>query len=135
MQLIRGILVGRVVSLPIFFYHVGSLHAELLSTLKLADPVILGGPLSVEIDETAIAFVTEKTVKSRCLHWYANWEPMNFAQLNPSICSATSIDESKLEGYLTLEGLDKGVLATVKYGEREDTFHPMKVRQSSFVLE
>ena len=76
--------------------YLGRVHVEIGRDIRLASPRVFGAPADIVCQETDVRLETSSGVFSRWIHWYADWEPVTFRELNPNVCSLVTVSKSSI---------------------------------------
>ena len=75
----------------------GRAHIEMGMDIRLASPRVFGTGGHIVCDESEIRLETTNGVFSRWKHWYADWEPVAFPDLESSVCYMVTVSKSNID--------------------------------------
>ncbi len=110
----------------------GCVHIELVNRLKLASPYVFGIPAIVQCTSSQVHLEKEGEIISRWVHWYTDWEPAIFQELDSTVGSITTVSRSKLDKLCTLHGLDIALLVRGRRATRRELSLGQEVRTETF---
>ena len=112
--------------------YLGRAHIGLGNVIRLASPRIFGAPAEIVCDESEIRLDTADGTMSRWIHWYADWEPVTFPELEPSVCSLVTVSKSNIESIQQLLGIQLTRWARVQRTVRSSSFGKYEVTSEVF---
>lgn len=112
--------------------HVGRIEAPVALQIKLACLGLGWRRGRVSCQENEIELQLNGEVVSRWHHWYSDWKPSIFTQLESDISGMTTVRRSWLQEYAKLSGLSLAILAKVRTGAREHTHQDHSVEVDQF---
>ena len=116
----------------IFPKEIGRIDTAVALQIKLAC-LGLGWRLGrVRCRKYDVELQTNEEVVSRWQHWYSDWEPSKFTQLDSEISGMTTVRRSWLREYAESTGLSLATLAKVRIGTREHTHQNHSVEVDQF---
>ena len=101
--------------------HVGRLDASVALEVKLACLALGWRRGRVRCRTNDVELQVDSEVVSRWYHWYSEWEPSKFTQLDTTVSQMTTIRRTWLLEYAKSSGLSVALLARVRVGAREHT--------------
>ena len=110
----------------------GRAHIEMGMDIRLASPRVFGATGCIVCDGSEIRLETTSGVFSRWLHWYANWEPVIFPELESSVCSLVTVSKSNIDDLRHLVGTRLGRWARVRQTVRSSRYGKYKVKSEVF---
>ena len=112
--------------------YLGRAHIGIGTAIRLASPRIFGVPAEIVCDESAIRLDTANGTMSRWIHWYADWEPVNFPELEPSVCSLVTVSKSNIDSLQHLLGTQLNRWARVQRTVRSSSYGKYEVKSEVF---
>ena len=106
----------------------GRAHIEIGMDVRFASPRAFGMAGRIVCDGSEIRMETASDVFSRWIHWYANWEPVSFPQLGPSVCSLVTVSKPYIDDLEQLLATRLGHWAIVKQATRSSRFGEYEVK-------
>ena len=110
----------------------GSVHVELSLNIELASPHVLGTWAMVECEPSEIRLTVGDDVLSRWVHWYTDWEPASFEDLNSYIGSLCTVAKTKVDELLRRPDLETVWLAQVRTAKRPKAYLKPKTHTETF---
>ena len=110
--------------------HIGRVHAEMASNIRLASPYVFGTSANVQCGPSEIRLEVGDEVLSRWVHWYADWEPTIFPELEDAVCSMTTVLKSSLDKLRASRGVEIARLVRVRRAARRAIYmqHEVEVK-------
>ena len=112
--------------------YLGRAHIGLGTVIRLASPRVFGVPAEIVCDESEIRLDTADGTMSRWIHWYADWEPVTFPELEPSVCSLVTVSKSNIEDIQQLLGTQLNRWARVQRTVRSSSYGKYEVTSEVF---
>ena len=110
----------------------GRIHTGMAFSIRLASPCVFRMSANVQCGHSEVRLETEGDVVSRWIHWYADWQPTMFPELDSVLGSITTISKSRLDRLRDLHGLDVAPLVKIRWGTRKRNYHDQEVQSESF---
>ena len=110
----------------------GRAHIEIGMDIKLASPRVFGTAGCIVCDGSEIRLETTSGVFSRWSHWYANWEPVTFPELESSVCSLVTVSKSNIDDLRRLVGTRLRRWTSVRQTARSSRYGEYKVKSEVF---
>ena len=112
--------------------YLGRAHIGLGPAIRLASPRVFGVPAEIVCNESEIRLDTAHGTMSRWIHWYADWEPVTFPELEPSVCSLVTVSKSNIEGIQQLLGTQLNRWTRVQRTVRSSSYGKYQVTSEVF---
>ena len=112
--------------------YIGRAHIGLGDVIRLASPRIFGIPAEIVCDEAEIRLDTADGTLSRWIHWYADWEPVNFPELEPIVCSLVTVSQSNIDSIQQLLGTQLDRWVRVQRADRSSSYGKYEVTSEVF---
>lgn len=112
--------------------YLGRAHVGLGTVIRLASPRVFGVPAEIVCDESEIRLDTADGTMSRWIHWYADWEPVTFPELEPSVCSLVTVSKSNIEHIQQLVGIKLNRWTRVRRSARSSSHGKYEVSSEIF---
>ena len=110
----------------------GRVHTEMVLNVRLASPYVFGTPANVLCGPSEIRLETGADVLSRWVHWYADWEPMIFPELQSGVCSMTTVSKSVLDKLRTSYGVEIARLVRICWASRREVYKEYEVEAEAY---
>lgn len=117
---------------PVAPEHVGRVDASIALQVRLA---CLGLGLRrgrVQCRSSHVELQVDAEAVSRWCHWYSDWEPSKFAQIDSNVSDMTTVRRSWLQAFVESSGCSLALLARVCVGTREHTHKIHNVEVDEF---
>ena len=111
---------------------VGRAHIGIASAIRLASPRVFATPATIACKESEIRLETAGRMLSRWIHWYADWEPTIFPELNPSVCWLATVSQSHLDEIQRILTVKLTRRAMVRRGVRSSEYEKCEVESEFF---
>lgn len=112
--------------------YLGRAHIGLGTAIRLASPRVFGVPAELVCNDTEIRLDTADGTMSRWIHWYADWEPVTFPELEPSVCSLVTVSNSDIDSLQKLLGTQLNRWARVRRTVRSSGYGKYEVTSEVF---
>ena len=112
--------------------YLGRAHIGMGTVIRLASPRVFGGSADIVCDESEIRLDTAGQTISRWVHWYSDWEPVIFPELDPSVCSLVTVSKSTVEHIQQFVGTQLIRRTTVRRGVRSSSYGKYEVSSEVF---
>lgn len=112
--------------------YLGRAHVGLGTVIRLASPRVFGVPAEIVCDESEIRLDTADGTMSRWIHWYADWEPVTFPELEPSVCSLVTVSKSNIEHIQQLLGTKLNRWTRIRRSARSSSHGKYEVSSEIF---
>ena len=112
--------------------HVGRVDGSVALEVKLACLALGWHQGKVRCRRSDVELQVDTGVISRWHHWYAEWRPSTFTQLDNIVSSMTTIQQTWLLAYAESFGLSVALLAQVRVGTRKHTHQDHSVDVHEF---
>ena len=110
----------------------GRVHTEMALNVRLASPYVFGTPANVVCGPSEIRLETGADVLSRWVHWYADWEPMIFPELESSVCSMTTVSKTSLDKLRNSHGVEIEQLVRIRWASRPEVYRGYEVEEEAY---
>ena len=114
--------------------HVGRIDASVALQIRLACLGLGWRKGRVRCRENDIELQMNAEVVSRWHHWYSDWQPSNFNQLESEISSMTTVRRPWLQEHVNSSGLSLAILAKIQVGIREQTYDNLSIDVDQFLI-
>ena len=112
--------------------YLGRSHIGIGTVIRLASPRVFGAPADIVCDDSEIRLDTAGGTISRWIHWYADWEPVTFPELEPSVCSLVTVSKSNIEDIQKLIGTQLNRWTRVQRTVRSSSYGKYEVTSEVF---
>ena len=119
-------------SRPFMPEYPGSVHVEFSLNIELASPHVLGTWAKVQCEPSEIRLTVGDDVLSRWVHWYTDWEPASFDDLDSYIGSLCTVAETKVDELLRRTDLETAWLAQVRTAKRPKSYLKPETHTETF---
>ena len=110
----------------------GRVHTEMALNIRLASPYVFGTSANVQCGPSEIRLESRGNVLSRWIHWYTDWEPTMFPELESAVGSMTTVLKSRLDQLRACHGVEIARLVRVRRGTKEEIYEEHKVETESY---
>ena len=110
----------------------GRVHTEMALNVRLASPYVFGMPANVQCGPSEIRLEAGANVLSRWVHWYADWEPTIFPELESDVCSMTTVSKSSLDKLRASSGMEIARLVRVRWASRREVHMKYEVEKDAY---
>ncbi len=110
----------------------GRVHTEMALNVRLASPYVFGTPSNVLCGPSEIRLETGTDVLSRWVHWYADWEPTIFPELESSVCSMTTVSKTSLDKLHNSHGVEIEQLVQIRWASRREGYMEYEVKEEAY---
>ena len=111
---------------------IGRVHIGMACDIKLASPYVFGTSANVQCSPTEIRLEVGGDVLSRWVHWYADWEPTIFTELESAVGSMTTVLKSSLDKVCASHDVEIARLVRVRRGVRPEVYLKHEVETDTF---
>ena len=111
---------------------IGRVHAEMSLNVRLASPYVFGTSANVQCGPSEIRLETGADVLSRWVHWYADWEPTIFPELESAVGSMTTVLKSSLDKLRASHGVEIARLVRIRWASRRETYSEYEVEAEAY---
>ena len=112
--------------------YLGRTHIGIGTAIRLASPRVFGASADIVCDESEIRLDTAGGTISRWIHWYADWEPVTFPELEPNVCSLVTVSKSNIERIQQLVGTQLNRWTRVRRSVRSSSYGKYEVSSEVF---
>ena len=112
--------------------HVGRVNASVALEVKLACLALGWRRGRVRCRRNNVELQVDAEVVSRWHHWYAEWEPSKFTQLDTIVSSMTTIQRTWLLQFVKSSDVSVALVARVHVGTREHRYEDHSVDVTNF---
>ncbi|MDE2740244.1 MAG: hypothetical protein OXI58_01530 [Gemmatimonadota bacterium] len=112
--------------------YIGRAHTDMVLNIRLASPYVFGTSANVQCGPSEIRLEAGSEVLSRWVHWYADWEPTTFPELESAVGSMTTVLKSRLDQLRAFHGVEIARLVRVRRGVRQEIYEEHKVATESY---
>ena len=116
----------------ILLENLGRVHTDMALNIRLASPYVFGTSANVQCGPSEIRLEAGSEVLSRWVHWYADWEPTTFSELESAVGSMTTVLKSRLDQLRACYGVEIARLVRVRRGVRQEIYEEHKVATESY---
>ena len=116
----------------ILLENLGRVHTDMALNIRLASPYVFGTSANVQCGPSEIRLEAGGDVLSRWVHWYADWEPTMFSELESAVGSMTTVLKSRLDQLRACHGVEIARLVRVRRGVRREIYEEHKVETESY---
>ena len=113
-------------------YNWGRVHSDMLLSVRLASPSLFGTAVDVECGSSDIRLVARDAVLARWMHWYADWEPTRWKEMDSFVGSVSTVSKAALDDFRTRRNMDIAKLVTVRWGKRPESWGEIEVEEETF---
>ena len=110
----------------------GRVHIDLAFNIRLGAPVVLGTSANVVCSPSDVRLEWGGEILSRWVHWYADWEPTAFPELESAVGSITTVSKSILDKLRASHGLKIARLVKVRRAARSEIYREFKVETEAY---
>ena len=110
----------------------GRTHIDMAFNIRLGAPVVLGTSANVVCSPSDVRLEWGGEILSRCVHWYADWEPTAFPELESAIGSITTVSNSIMDKLQVSHGLEIARLVQVRRATRSEIYEEFKVETEAY---
>ena len=110
----------------------GSVHVEFIQNIELASPYVFATSASVECAPSEIRLTSGDRVLSRWVHWYTDWEPASFEDLDSYIGSFCTVSNTEVYELLRMDDLETAWLAQVRTAKRPEVYMEPETHTETF---
>ena len=110
----------------------GSAHIEMALNIRLASPYVFGTSANVQCGPSEVRLESGDDVFSRWIHWYADWEPTIFRELESGVGSMTTILESSLDKLSASSRVEVARLVRVRRAARSTIYMQHEVEAEAY---
>ncbi len=111
---------------------IGRVHADIGSKIRLASPYVFETSANVQCGPTEIRLEAGGQVLSRWVHWYADWEPTIFTELESAVGSMTTVLKSSLDKVCASHDVEIARLVRVRRGVKPKVYMKPEVETDAF---
>ena len=112
--------------------YIGRVHTNMVLNIRLASPYVFGTSANVQCSPSEIRLESRGNVLSRWIHWYTDWEPTMFPELESAVGSMTTVLKSRLDQLRACHGVEIARLARVRRGTRREIYEEHEVEAESY---
>ncbi len=112
--------------------YIGRAHTDMVLNIRLASPYVFGTSANVQCGPSEIRLEARGNVLSRWVHWYTDWEPTTFPELESAVGSMTTVLKSRLDQLRAFHGVEIARLVRVRRGTRREIYEEHKVETESY---
>lgn len=111
---------------------IGRAHIDIACNLRLASPYLFETPARIQCSPSEIFFEAGGNVLTRWVHWYADWGPAMFRELESTIGSMSTVLKSSLDKLCASGDVEVARLVRVRRGTRQAIYDKHEVEIESF---
>ncbi len=111
---------------------IGRVHIGMACDIKLASPYVFGTSANVQCSPTEIRLEAGGEVLSRWVHWYADWEPTIFTELESAVGSMTTVLKSSLDKVCASHDVEIARLMRVRRGVKPKVYMKPEVEVNTY---
>ena len=93
---------------------------------------MFGTSANVQCGPSEIRLEAIGNVLSRWIHWYTDWEPTMFPELESAVGSITTVLKSRLDQLRACQGVEIARLVRIRRGVRREIYEEHKVETESY---
>ena len=112
--------------------YIGRVHTNMVLDIRLASPYVFGTSANVQCGPSEIRLESRGNVLSRWIHWYTDWEPTMFPELESAVGSMTTVLKSRLDQFRACHGVGVALLVRIRRGKRQETYKEHEVETESY---
>ncbi len=121
----------RAVSSVMLLDFMGRVHVDLVCAIRLASPYVFRTAANVRCGPSEIRLEADATATSRWIHWYADWQPAKFGQLESPIGSLSTVPRAWLEDLRARPGAEVARLVRARHGTKQEIREDREVQPQS----
>ena len=121
----------RAASSVMLLYSLGRVHIDLACGIRLASPCVFRTSANVRCGPSEIRLEANGTAISRWIHWYADWQPAKFRQLESPIGSLSTVSRAWLEELRARPGVEVARLVRARHGTKQEIREDREVQTHS----
>ena len=112
--------------------NIGRVHVDAAVNIRLASPYVFGAPGRIRCGPSEIRLDAGRSMLSRWIHWYADWRPAIFPELETVIGSVTTVSRESLERLCAPPNVEVARLVRVRRAVRPQTYSTPEVEAQAF---
>ena len=112
--------------------NIGRVHTEMATNVRIASPYVFGTSADVQCGPSEIRLETGINVLSRWVHWYADWKPTIFPDLESGVSSMTTVLKSSLDKLRASHGVEIARLVRIRWASRREIYSEYEVEAESY---
>ena len=113
---------------------IGCFHIDIYSRVRLASPYVFGTSANVQCGPTEIRLEVGGDVLSRWVHWYADWKPKIFTELESAVGSMTTVLKSSLDKVCASPDVEVARLVRIRRGVKPKIYLEHEVEVDAYWL-
>ena len=110
----------------------GRAHIDLACDIRLASSYVFRTPANLKCGPSEIRLEADGDMISRWVHWYADWEPTKFRELESPIGSMTTVSKGRLEDLRALRGTEIARLVRIRRGTKQEIREQRTIETESY---
>ena len=122
----------RAVSAVMLLDSPGRAHIDLACDIRLASSYVFRTPANLKCGPSEIRLEADGDMISRWVHWYADWEPTKFRELESPIGSMTTVSKGRLEDLRALRGTEIARLVRIRRGTKQEIREQRTIETESY---
>ena len=112
--------------------NIGRVHINMASDVRLASPYVFGQPANIQCGHSEIRLESGTNVLSRWVHWYADWEPTIFPELESDVCSMTTVSKSGLDKLRASCDAEIAQMLRIRWASRPEVYQEYEVKEEAY---
>ena len=109
----------------------GRVHIDLACGIRLASPCVFRTSASMRCGPSEVRLEARGTAISRWIHWYADWQPAKFRQLDSPIGSLSTVSGALLEELRACPGVEVAQLLRARHGTTQEIREDREIATAS----
>ena len=111
---------------------IGRAHVDVAVNIRLASPYVFGAPGRIRCGPSEIRLDGGRSMLSRWIHWYADWQPAIFPELETVVGSVTTVSRESVERLCARPNVEIARLVRVRHAVRPQTYSQPEVEAQAF---